>query len=153
MKKKGRSDQQLPELISTAVLIIGLIVIGIILIMIIRIQRGLLGAVLAAVAALLLFYWLREIRKGIRKEWLLEVPVKPAEWTYDLIQQGDKMTVVAEVPGPESQVKVVLEGRTLNIYGGQGFSKKIELSENVQLEDTSYHNGVLQIRMKKLVET
>ena len=151
--RRKRQGQQLPELMSTAVLIIGLIVIGLILILIIRIQRGLLGVILAALAAVLLVYWLREVRKSVKKELLPSVPSKPAEWTYDILQQDNKMTLVAEVPGPESQVKVILDERALNSYGGQGFFKKIDLSEDVEIEDTAYQNGVLQVRLKKMKET
>ncbi|WP_309492539.1 Hsp20/alpha crystallin family protein [Candidatus Hecatella orcuttiae] len=137
------------DLISAAILLLGLIVIGFLLILIIRVQRGLLGIVLAGLAVFLLVYWLRELRKTVKEEWLAVPVQQQVEWAYDLIDRDSELILVAEVPGPEDQVKVKLEGRVLEIAGGHGFHKRVKLPRNVEKPETTYNYGVLEVRLKK----
>ena len=148
-KRRKNADQQFPEPVSTAVLVMGLILIGILLILIIARARGLLGIILGALAVILLFYWLRVIQQNIKKEILPETPLKISEGAYDIIQEKDGIKIVAEVPGPEDQIKVELEKSVLNIYGGQKFFKRIILPETFEIVDKKYKNGVLQVSLKK----
>ncbi|MEM3736740.1 MAG: Hsp20/alpha crystallin family protein [Candidatus Bathyarchaeia archaeon] len=147
MKRKPLGT--IEETISLAVLVIGLLVIGILLAFIVRFQRGLLGVILAVAAALLLFYWLRELRKTAKKEWLPEAPPSKAEWTYDLVDRGAEIAVIAEVPGPEEQISINIINRTLEIRGGGNFYRQIKLPEEVGEAETTYHNGVLQVILKR----
>lgn len=137
------------ELVSTVILVIGLIVIGFLLLLIIRVQRGLLGIVLASLAAFLLVYWLKEVRKTIREEWLTVTPPKQEEWAYDLLDRGSDLILVAEVPGPADQVKVKLEGRRLQIIGGRNFRKQVKLPQDVEKPEITYNYGVLEVRLEK----
>ncbi|MFH1328579.1 MAG: hypothetical protein ABIH76_07060 [Candidatus Bathyarchaeota archaeon] len=138
---------------SFAILAIGIIFITIVLTLIVRVQRGLLGIILAGLAVVLLVYWLREIRKTVNKEWLgAEPPSKSQDWAYDIIDGKDDLTVVAEVPGPEDQVKVDLTGQTLEVKGGQNFKKTMKIPKNAGIIKVSYVNRVLNIKLRKLDE-
>ncbi|MEK0325432.1 MAG: hypothetical protein QQN63_06980, partial [Nitrosopumilus sp.] len=66
---RGKPGNEAPSTIMLAVLIIGVIVIGVILMLLVRVQRGLLGIILAALASGLLIYWLREVRNIVKKEF------------------------------------------------------------------------------------
>jgi len=141
--KKETSDMT-----TLTITIIGLVVIGLILMVFVRIQRGLLGFILAGLAVALLTYWLKEIRKTIKKELLPSAPSNKPEWNYDLIENDDELTVVAEVPGPEDHIKVKLTGRTLEIKS-RDFQKMIRLPKDSRILTTSYLNGVLNIKLRK----
>ncbi len=67
--------------------------------------------------------------------------------------KGDQETVfVAEVPGPEDKIMVRLIDKVLYIRGSQGFSKEvpIEGTNEMQIADFKYRNGVLTLRIKNL---
>ena len=73
-------------------------------------------------------------------------------WVYDLIK-GDQETVfVAEVPGPEDKIMVRLIDKVLYVRGSQGFSKEVPIdgSNEMQISDFKYRNGVLTLRVKDL---
>lgn len=143
----GKTD--IADEISLAITILGLIVIGLILMLLIRIQRGLLGFILAVLAMALLIYWLREVRKKVKEELLPTVPPSKTEWVYDIIDHVAEVTVVAEVPGPESEVKANLMNHNLEISGGQSFRKLVSLPEEVEIVETTYLHGILQVKLKK----
>ena len=70
-------------------------------------------------------------------------------WVYDLIK-GDQETVfVAEVPGPEDKIMVRLIDGVLYVRGSQGFSKEVSIegSNDMQIADFKYRNGVLTLRI------
>ena len=138
------------EVYSFAILVIGIIVIGFILLVMIRIQRGLLGFILAGAAILFLVYWLREIRRTIQREMMPPIASKQKTWVYDIIDRQDGITVVAEVPGPEDKVKVELFERTLKIQGGQAFTRELNLPKDAEIVESHYVNGVLNIRLRKI---
>jgi len=148
MRSQPRPKDRTIDSTSFAILIIGIVIIGIILMLIIRVQRGLLGVILGGVAAFLLVYWLIEIRRTMRDEWSPISKPKPSAWTYDLLKQGSKITFVAEVPGPESEVRTRLTGNILEVMGGQNFYKQIRLPSEAEEAKTTYHNGVIEVRMK-----
>jgi hypothetical protein len=148
MRSQPRPKDRAIDSTSFAILIIGIVVIGIILMLIIRIQRGLLGVILAGVATFLLVYWLREIRRTMRDEWIPLYKPKPSAWTYDLLKRGSEVTFVAEVPGPESEVRTRLTGNILEVMGGQNFYKQIRLPSEAEETKATYHNGVIEVRMK-----
>ena len=71
-------------------------------------------------------------------------------WVYDIIDSQDGITFVAEVPGPEDQVRVELIDRTLKIQGGQEFAREVRLPKAAEIIESRYVNGVLNVRLKKI---
>jgi len=148
MRNQPQPKDKANESTSFAILIVGIVAIGIILILLIRIQRGLLGIILAVVAAFLLAYWLREIRRTMNDEWIPTSKPKPSAWTYDLLRRDSGITFVAEVPGPVSEVTTRLTGNILEVMGGQNFYKSISLPSEMKETKMTYRNGVLEVKMK-----
>jgi len=146
---RTQPESQTLETLSLAIMLLGVIVIGMILFLFVRLQRGLLGFVLAAFAVILLVYWLKEVRGAVRKELSEEVPPSKAKWVYDLIEKGEGFILVTEVPGPESQIEVKLVGRILEIVGGCSFQKQVKIPKEVEISETTYRNGILQVKLKK----
>ncbi len=135
------------EFASMLVFIVGLFMTGVLLMFLLRAQRGLLGIVLAGIATALVIYWIREIKTIVRREF---EPIKTSKkWTYDILENNDIITVVAEVPGPTEEVKVELKQRVLVIFGGQKFRKKVSLPKGLRLIDKSHVNGILNVRLSK----
>ncbi|MFQ6010952.1 MAG: Hsp20/alpha crystallin family protein [Nitrososphaerales archaeon] len=146
---RGRQGNDSPSTIMLAVMIIGVIVIGVILMLLVRVQRGLLGIVLAALASGLLIYWLREVRTIVKKEFSGPVTKSKTEWEYDLLEMKDEVTLVADVPGPQEEIKVQLEGEKLEIRGGNNFFKTVTLPKILDILNTNYLNGVLEVKLKR----
>ncbi|MGQ9469070.1 MAG: hypothetical protein ACUVTD_04505 [Nitrososphaerales archaeon] len=146
MKRKQRPNAW--NDLSLAILLIGIVVISLILMLIVRVQRGLLGLVLAGLAVVLLVYWLREFRRAVKKELVPEIPLKKAEWTHELIEDKDEIIFLAEVPGPEDQIKVEITDSTLEVKS-INFQKVVKLPHKVSIFSKSYVNGVLNVRLKK----
>ena len=73
-------------------------------------------------------------------------------WVYDLIKDEGEFVFVAEVPGPEDKIMVRLVDGILYIRGNGGFAKEvpIEGSNDMQIFDFKYRNGVLTLRIKGL---
>ncbi|MCP8321157.1 MAG: hypothetical protein H3Z52_09495 [archaeon] len=146
MKRRSRANVR--DDLSLAILLIGIVVIGLILMLFIRVQRGLLGFVLAGLAIILLVYWLREFRKTVKKELMPEITPKGAEWAYEIIEDKDEITILAEVPGPEDQIKVEIVNGKLEIKS-TNFQKAVKLLHGVSIISKSYVNGVLSVRLKR----
>jgi|TARA_B100001964_G_scaffold26769_1_gene26658 HSP20 family molecular chaperone IbpA len=147
IRRIGSND--LAQIGSMFTLVIGIFLMGLLLLFLIRIQRGLLGLVLAGVAVILMIYWMREIRQLVKKEFQATKPPKKT-WTCDVFEADTKVTVVAEVPGPAEDVKVNLKTNSLSIIGGGKFKQKIKISKGLALINTSYLNGVLTVNLKRL---
>lgn len=147
---RGKPGNEAPSSIMLVVLIIGVIVIGVILMLLVKVQRGLLGIVLAALASGLLIYWLREVRGIVKQEFSSTgVPRAKPEWNYDLLEMKDEVTLVADVPGPKEEIKVQLEGEKLEIRGGNNFFKTVTLPKILNILNTNYLNGVLEVKLKR----
>jgi len=147
---RGRPGKEAPGTIMLVVSIIGVIIIGIILMSLVKVQRGLLGIILAALASGLLIYWLREVRGIVKKEFSSDgVTRSKPEWNYDLMEMKDEVTLVADVPGPEEEIKVQLEGGKLEIRGGNNFFKTVNLPKILNILNTNYLNGVLEVKLKR----
>jgi hypothetical protein len=136
------------EITSLLLLVLGIIVIGVVLTALLRAQRGIIGVVLGGVAVLILVYWMRELRKLTKSERRRPV-AREGDWNYDLIEGGEQLTVVAEVPGPSNAVRAHLRPNGLEIRGGNGFRREIRLSVPVRLAEIAYNNGVLTVRLVK----
>ncbi|MEM4245853.1 MAG: Hsp20/alpha crystallin family protein [Candidatus Bathyarchaeia archaeon] len=165
MRGSRRDQEELATLLAT---VAGVAVIGVVVALLIRLQRGLLGVILSAIAAALLAYWLGEVRSLIkRRVTILPTPVKTAPkrvtppgrdelidetWTYDLYETKEGSLLVARVPGPEKDVKVSLSEGVLKIWGGHGFAKSLPVSGIGGIKKTEYKNGVLVVELAKPVE-
>ena len=99
-----------------------------------------------------MFYWVRVLKK-ITKENKPKYVAREKEtknWVYDLIKGDNEFVFVAEVPGPEDKIMVRLIDGILYIRGGSGFTKEvpIEGSNQMQIVDFKYRNGVLTLRIR-----
>lgn len=118
-------------------------------------SQGGVGFLFLAAASGLLIYWIREIRIMARSEDQRLMMAKESEqkdWVYDLIKNKEEMVFVAEVPGPEDQIKVRLTEGLLRIRGGQNFTKDVplELTQSMGISEYKYRNGVLTVRFQKI---
>jgi len=147
MRRIGSND--LAQVGSMLALVIGIFLMGLLLLFLIRIQRGLLGIVLAGIAVILMIYWMREIRQIVKVEFGATKSPKKT-WTCDVFEADTKVTVIAEVPGPVEDVKVDLKTKSISIIGGGSFKQKVKLPKGLALISTSYLNGILTVNLKRL---
>ena len=80
-RKRRRNDDSF-NLIMMA---LGAIIISIVLVTTIRFQRGLFGFLLAGLAVALIVFWLKDIRKTVRKEM---IPTIAANMNYSILEYG-----------------------------------------------------------------
>ena len=126
--------------------------LGIIYIMTQRSGSGFVSFILEGAAAITMFYWVHVLKKMTKEQ----KPVYNAReqetknWVYDLIKGDGDVVFVSEVPGPEDKISVRLIDGILYIRGSVGFSKEvpIEGSNDMQIVDFKYRNGVLTLRIK-----
>jgi len=71
------------------------------------------------------------------------------DWVYDLIKGDKQFIFVSEVPGPDDKIMVRLIDGILYVRGTGGFSKEvvIENSNEMQISDFKYRNGVLTLKI------
>lgn len=136
----------LGEFLNYIVLVVGMLVIAVVLVLLVRVQRGLLGIVLGAIAVGLLVYWVSELRKIVKKE--LSVP-STMKWSPDILYQGDEIIVVGVVPGPQKKVNAEFRNGILEVRGGQRFHEFVTLGKHLKIEETKYVNHVLQVKLGK----
>ena len=136
----------LGEFLNFIVLVVGMLVMTVVLVLLVRVQRGLLGIVLGAIAVGLLVYWISELRKTVKKEFSIPSAMK---WSPDIFHRDDEIIVVGVVPGPEKKVKVEFRNGILEVRGGQRFHEFVTLGEHLKVEETKYVNRVLQVRLGK----
>lgn len=141
-----RREAYRDDALKLSTLALALIAIALILLVTVRLQRGMIGFVLAGLAIVLVIYWLKELYSAARKEM---TPTIAKKWFYDIIDEKESITIVAEVPGPEEKVRAEVLGRTIRIYGGQDFTKEVKLPKDCELVHTSYINGVLNVKLRK----
>jgi HSP20 family molecular chaperone IbpA len=121
-------------------------------------QNG-IGFIFLAVASGFLIYWIREIRmisnsSDDKMTTLKSMQGQQNDWIYDVIKNKDNEIIfVAEVPGPEDQIKIRLTNCTLHIKVGQNFVRDVPLEgtkeEEMNISDYKYRNGVLTIKIQK----
>src|SRR6185503_18578680 len=90
--------------------LLALLFVGIMFVLFSRSQGG-IGFLFLAGASGLMIYWIREIRIMARSEdhkLMMARDSEQKDWVYDLIKNKEEMVFVAEVPGPEDQIKVKL---------------------------------------------
>ena len=126
--------------------------LGIIYVMTQRSGSGFVSFILIGAAAITMFYWVRVLKKMTKDQKPLYTAreQETKNWVYDLIKGEGEFVFVAEVPGPEDKIAVRLIDGILYIRGSGGFSKEvpIEGSNEMQIFDFKYRNGVLTLRIK-----
>ena len=130
-----------------------ILLLGIVYVMTQRAGAGFVSFVLIGGAAITMFYWARVLTK-IAREQKPRYSMRDQEsknWVYDLIRGDGEFVFVAEVPGPEDKIMVRLVDGVLYVRGSGGFSKEvpIEGSNDMQIFDFKYRNGVLTLRIKR----
>jgi len=127
--------------------------LGVIYVMTQRSGDGFVSFILVGVAAVTMFYWVRVLKKMTKdqKPAFKAREVEPKNWVYDLIKGEGDFVFVAEVPGPEDKIMVRLIDGVLYIRGTGNFSKEIPIegSNDMQIFDFKFRNGVLTLRIKK----
>jgi HSP20 family molecular chaperone IbpA len=132
--------------------LLGLLFLGIMYVLIARINQGYSGFILLSGAAVVLLYWVRELKRSVKEEdpSVIAREIDAKDWVYDLITNKDEMVFVAEVPGPEEQIDVTLTGGSLHVKSGQNFDKTIPLdrAEEMNISDFRYRNGILTLKIR-----
>ena len=131
--------------------IIVLVVIGLIYVMSLKNDSSFANFILIGVAALTSIYWVHILKK-MTKDQKPKFKAREAEaknWDYDLIKGDNQFVFVAEVPGPDDKIMVRLIDGMLYVRGSGGFSKEviIEGSNEMQISDFKYRNGVLTLKI------
>jgi len=139
------------EMLANLMILAGIIVAAIFIIAVFKLKGGLLGLVLGTMAVIAMIYWVREIKRVFNeKSETGFADMEERDWFYDLIEEEENIIFVARVPGPPKEIKVKVADGILEIRGGGGFAKKVQIPENVKLLEKSYLNGVLRLKLKHL---
>jgi len=148
-KRKYLSNQSIDFIFS----LLALLFIALIYLSVTRITLGYTGLFFLAITSALMIYWVRELKKMLRIEYLKPVQkdIEGKDWLYDLIKNNDEMVFVAEVPGPEDQINIMLTTGILHIKGGRNFVREIpvEINHNISISDFKYRNGVLTVKIHR----
>ena len=131
--------------------IIVLVVIGLIYVMSLKNDSSFANFILIGVAALTSIYWVHILKK-MTKDQKPKFKAREAEaknWVYDLIKGDNQFVFVSEVPGPDDKIMVRLIDGILYVRGSGNFSKEvtIEGSNEMQISDFKYRNGVLTLKI------
>lgn len=118
-----------------------------------RADTGYVSFILIGAAAITMFYWVRVLKKITVDQTPRYTPreQETKNWVYDLIKGEGEFVFVAEVPGPEDKIMVRLIDGILYLRGAGNFSKEvpIEGSNDMQIFDFKYRNGVLTLRIRR----
>jgi len=142
-----RKEEKPDELLKNVLSIVSIAVVALLLIALFKLKGGILGMVLGTITVAALIYWLMEIKKIFREQKLPSL--EEYEWFYDLIEEEENITFTAEVPGPAREVKIKIVGDMLEIKGGGNFFQRVQIPKGTRLQNKSYTNGVLHIKLQK----
>ena len=131
--------------------IVILLFIGIIYVMSQRADGSFVSFILIGVATITTIYWVRVLKKMLKniKPKYTAREAEAKNWVYDLIKGENEFVFVAEVPGPDDKIMVRLIDGILYVRGTGGFSKEVQIegSNEMQITDFKYRNGVLTLRI------
>ena len=131
--------------------IVVLLFIGIVYLMSQKADGSFVSFILIGVATITTIYWVRVIKKMLKnvKPKYTAREAEAKNWVYDLIKGENQFVFVSEVPGPDDKIMVRLIDGMLYVRGSGGFSKEvvIENSNEMQISDFKYRNGVLTLRI------
>ncbi|MCZ6648810.1 MAG: hypothetical protein ACE1ZC_04935 [Nitrososphaerales archaeon] len=129
----------------------GLIVVSSVVLIVTRFQRGIFAFIISGLAVLLLVYWLFELRKTIKDGPVtIRKGKERREWVYDLISAKDEITFLAEVPGPDDEVRIELKDKKLRVIAPRGFFREVELPTQVEIIESRCVNGILNVRFRRV---
>ena len=132
--------------------IVVLLFIGVVYIMS---QKGTDGTfvsfILIGLATITTIYWVKVLKKMLKnvKPKYTAREAEAKNWVYDLIKGEKQFVFVSEVPGPDDKIMVRLIDGVLYVRGSGGFSKEVQIegSNQMQIADFKYRNGVLTLRI------
>ena len=128
-----------------------LLFIGIVYLMSQKADGSFVSFILIGVATITTIYWVRVIKKMLKnvKPKYTAREAEAKNWVYDLIKGENQFVFVSEVPGPDDKIMVRLIDGMLYVRGSGGFSKEVQIegSNNMQITDFKYRNGVLTLRI------
>ena len=131
--------------------IIVLLFIGVIYLVAQKADSSSISFFLVGVGAITTIYWVRVIKKMLKnvKPKYTAREAEAKNWVYDLIKGENQFVFVAEVPGPDDKIMVRLIDGMLYVRGSGGFSKEVQIegSNQMQITDFKYRNGVLTLRI------
>jgi hypothetical protein len=131
--------------------IVVLLFIGIVYLMSQKADGSFVSFILIGVATITTIYWVRVIKKMLKnvKPKYTAREAEAKNWVYDLIKGENQFVFVSEVPGPDDKIMVRLIDGMLYVRGSGGFSKEVQIegSNNMQITDFKYRNGVLTLRI------
>ena len=131
--------------------IVVLVFIGIVYIMSQRVEGNFVNFILIGVATITTIYWVRVLKKMLKnvKPKYTAREAEAKNWVYDLIKGENQFVFVSEVPGPDDKIMVRLIDGMLYVRGSGGFSKEVQIegSNQMQITDFKYRNGVLTLRI------
>ena len=131
--------------------IVVLLFIGIIYVMSQKADGSFVNFILIGIATITTIYWVRVIKKMLKnvKPKFTAREAEAKNWVYDLIKGENQFVFVSEVPGPDDKIMVRLIDGMLYVRGSGGFSKEVQIegSNNMQITDFKYRNGVLTLRI------
>ena len=128
-----------------------LLFIGIVYLMSQKSDGSFVAFILIGVATITTIYWVRVIKKMLKnvKPKYTAREAEAKNWVYDLIKGENQFVFVSEVPGPDDKIMVRLIDGMLYVRGSGGFSKEVQIegSNQMQIADFKYRNGVLTLRI------
>jgi len=131
--------------------IVVLLFIGIVYLMSQKAEGSFVSFILIGVATITTIYWVRVIKKMLKnvKPKYTAREAEAKNWVYDLIKGENQFVFVSEVPGPDDKIMVRLIDGMLYVRGSGGFSKEVQIegSNQMQISDFKYRNGVLTLRI------
>ena len=152
MSKYGNTSSYANEKsLNFVIPIIVLLFIGIIYLMTQRADGSFVNFILIGVATITTIYWvhiLKKMLKNVKPKYTAR-EAEAKNWVYDLIKGDNQFVFVAEVPGPDDKIMVRLIDGMLYVRGSGGFSKEVQIegSNQMQITDFKYRNGVLTLRI------
>ncbi len=134
--------------------IVVILFLGVVYIITQRTDSSFVSFILIGGAAATMIYWIRVIKKMAmeQKPKYSAGEQEMKNWVYDLIKGEEEFVFVAEVPGPEDKITVRSIDGVLYIRASNNFAKEIPIegSNDMQIHDFKYRNGVLTLRIKRL---
>jgi len=131
--------------------IVVLLFIGIVYLMSQKADGSFASFILIGVATITTIYWVRVIKKMLKnvKPKYTAREAEAKNWVYDLIKGENQFVFVSDVPGPDDKIMVRLIDGMLYVRGSGGFSKEVQIegSNQMQITDFKYKNGVLTLRI------
>jgi len=128
-----------------------LLFIGIVYLMSQKADGSFASFILIGVATVTTIYWVRVIKKMLKnvKPKYTAREAEAKNWVYDLIKGENQFVFVSDVPGPDDKIMVRLIDGMLYVRGSGGFSKEVQIegSNQMQITDFKYKNGVLTLRI------